>query len=108
MGKSANTELLEDELKALVRAGGYGSEREAVGHAVEVLLAANPSLRVSTAVELYRQGRVTLARAAEIAGQEWEEFRGRLAEKQVPLEMDASAEDIQASVDVIHRLRQAQ
>jgi hypothetical protein len=56
-------ELLEDELKAVVQAGKYRSQEEAVGHALEVLLVANSPLRLNTAVELYRRNRVTLSRA---------------------------------------------
>ena len=61
-------DLLEDEINAVTRVGNYGSQAEAIGHALEILLVANPRLRVDTAMELYRQGRVTLTRAAEIAG----------------------------------------
>jgi hypothetical protein len=57
-------ELLEDEIRAVVRAGNYRSKEEAIGHALEVLLAANPHLQLNAAVELYRQGKVTLSRAA--------------------------------------------
>ena len=50
-----NLELLEDELQAVTQAGAYKSKEEAIGHALEVLLAANPPLRVKTAIELYRR-----------------------------------------------------
>jgi hypothetical protein len=53
MSKIVSLELFEDELRAVVRVGGYKSKK-AVGHALEVLLTANPDLRIRTAVELYR------------------------------------------------------
>jgi hypothetical protein len=59
---------LEDELGAVVQAGDYQSQEEAIRHALAVLLAAKPSLRINTAVELYSRKKVTLTRAAEIAG----------------------------------------
>jgi predicted HTH domain antitoxin len=68
-------DLLEDELNAVTQAGNYGSQAEAINHALEILLVANPRLRVDTAMELYLQGRVTLMRAAEIAGLELEAFK---------------------------------
>ena len=40
-------------MKAVMQAGNYESKEEAIGHALEVLLVANPQLRVDTAVELY-------------------------------------------------------
>ena len=105
MGNIISMELLEDELQAVVQAGGYGSEKEAVGHALEVLLAANQSLRIRTAVEIYQQGKVTLSRAAEIAGLEWEDFQAQLAEKGVPLQVDELPEEVEAGAALIHRLR---
>ena len=98
-------ELLEDEIKAVVRAGNYRSKEEAVGHALEVLLAANPRLRMDTAVELYRQTKGTLSRAAEIAGLELEAFKERLAEKGVPIPVDEPSQEIRAGADLVGHLR---
>jgi predicted HTH domain antitoxin len=108
MSNIVHRELLEEELKAVVRAGGYRSKREAVRHALEVLLAANPDLRIRTAVELYRHGKVTLARGAEVAGLELEAFKEKLAAEEIPLLVDESPEEVQAGADLIHRLRRAQ
>lgn len=105
MPNIVSPELLHDELKAVVQAGGYPSEEEAIRHALEVLLAANDSLRVSTAIELYRQGKVTLSRAAEIAQLELELFKEKLAEKNVPLPIDETPEDLQAGTDFIGQRR---
>jgi len=98
-------EVLEDEIKAVVRAGNYRSKEEAVGHALEVLLAANPDLRMNTAIELYRQTKVTLSRAAEIAGLELETFKERLAEKDVPIPVDEPSEEIRAGAELVRHLR---
>ena len=43
-----------------------------------MLLAANPTLRLVVAVELYGTGEVTLARASEIGGVSMETFKGNL------------------------------
>ena len=105
MANIVSPELLEDELKAVVQAGGYRSKEDAVRHALEVLLTANDGLRVSTAVELYRQGKVTLARAAEIAQLELESFKEKLAEENVAITIDEAPVDIRAGADLIERLR---
>ena len=99
-------ELLEDELGAVVRAGEYKSREEAIGHALEVLLAANPYLRINTAVELYRQRKVTLTRATEIAGLELETFKEHLIKHEVLIPTDESVEEISAGASLIHQLRQ--
>ena len=107
MAPIISLELLEDELKAVVQAGAYTSKEEVIGHALEVLLAAHAPLRIKTAVELYRQGTVTMARAAEIAGLELEAFKDQLATHQVPIPADETPEEIQAGAEQIRRLRES-
>ncbi len=107
MANIVSPELLEDELQAVVRAGGYRSEEEAVRHALEVLLAANPHLRIQTAIELYRWGKVTLSRAAEIAQLELETFKEQLAEKDLPIGVDEEPNEVHIGADLIHHLRRA-
>jgi predicted HTH domain antitoxin len=101
-----SSDLLEDELKAVMQAGNYGSKEEAIGHALKVLLVANPRLRIDTAVELYRRNRVTLMRATEIAGLEMETFKQQLAEQHVLIAVDEPADEIHVGVNLIHRLCQ--
>jgi predicted HTH domain antitoxin len=57
-------------------------------------------------VELYRQSKVTLSRAAEIAGLEVETFKERLAEQGVPIPVDELPEEVRAGAELIHRLRE--
>jgi predicted HTH domain antitoxin len=107
MANIIDLELLEDELRAVVHAGDYQSKEEAIRHALEVLLAANPSLRTSTAVELYSRQKVTLTRAAEIAGLELETFKERLAECGVSRDIDEPPAEVLAGADLIRRRRTA-
>ena len=102
-----NPELLEDELQAVTRAGGYKSKEAAMEHALAVLLAANPPLRVETAVELYRQKKVTLSRAAEIAGLEWEAFKEKLSARGIETTVEEAPDEVQAGATLIRRLRDA-
>ena len=107
MASIISVELLEDELKAVVQAGAYTSTEEAISHALEVLLAAHTPLRINTAVELYRQGTVTLCRAAEVARLELEAFKDQLATHHVPIQADETPEEIHAGTALIRRLREA-
>lgn len=106
MANIVSPDLLEDELKAVVQAGDYKSKEEAIGHALEVLLAANPYLRLNTAMELYCRSKVTLSRAAEIAGLELETFKEHLAKQDVPIPVDELPEEMRAGAELIHRLRE--
>lgn len=102
-----SVELLEDELSAVVQAGDYTSKEAVIIHALEVLLAAHPSLCINTAVELYRRDKVTLARAAEIAGLEFEAFKEQLARHNASVQVDTSPTEVRTGAEVIRRLREA-
>ena len=58
-------------------------------------------------MELYRQGTVTVARAAEVAGLELEAFKDQLAAHKVSVPTDEMPEEIQAGAEQIRRLREA-
>lgn len=96
-----DSERLDEELEAIVRAGAYTSKNEAVRHALEVLLIANPQLRLKTAIELYRAGQVTLARGAEIAGVGIEAFKESLIEAGVERVIEAEPGEIRTGAQAI-------
>jgi len=59
---------LERKVKALVKGGIYSSEIEVIKDAIKSLFREKADLNVSAAIELYREGQVSLGKAAEIAG----------------------------------------
>ena len=100
-------DLIDKELKALVKVGGYRSEQALVGHALEVLLAANPTLRLVVAVELYGTGEVTLARASEIGGVSMETFKGNFHKEGMARSLDFSNEEVVAGAGRIDQYRKS-
>jgi predicted HTH domain antitoxin len=105
MSKIVYDSLLESELAAIVKAGKYRSEKEAIRHALEVLLVSNSQLRLDTAVELYREKKVTLSRAAEIAELSFGKFKEELAERSISITVDSSPEEILEGAPLIKKLR---
>ena len=73
--------IQELEVNALVKAGIFRSKTEVVKEALRLLFATRPQLSVEAAVQLYREGEVTLGRAAEIAGITRWEFETLLADR---------------------------
>jgi len=69
----------ESELEALVKAGIFQSKTEVVNEALRLLFASRPELRFEAAIQLFKDGEVTLGRAAEIAGVTRWEFEDILA-----------------------------
>ena len=69
----------ELELDALVKAGIFQSKAEAVDEAVRLLFATRPELMSEAAIQLFKDGQITLGRAAEIVGVTRWEFEDILA-----------------------------
>ncbi len=100
-------DLIDKELKAILRAGGYTSEKAVVGHALELLLTANPALRLDVAIELFHNAEITLARASEISGVGAETFKAHLHKRGIERIVDVSPEDVASGVDNITRFRES-
>lgn len=96
-----DSERLEEDLEAIVRAGAYASRDEVVRHALEVLLLANPQLRLKTAIELYRDDKVTLSRAVEIAGVDYETFKESLTAAGVERVIEAEPDEVRLGTQAL-------
>lgn len=84
------------ELEALVRAGIFATREQGVQEAVRALFTTRPQLRIEAAVQLYKEGHVTLGQAAEMAGLSRWEFRDLLVDRGVKVEVeDPSAEEME-------------
>jgi predicted HTH domain antitoxin len=69
------------ELAALIKAGVFRSKGEAIEEALRLLLATRPQLRLEAAIQLFKDGEVTLGRAAEMAGLTRWEFEAIIADR---------------------------
>jgi predicted HTH domain antitoxin len=98
-------EMLDDNLTALIEAGGYDSERELLRDALEALIDANPELRLEMAITLWRQNKITLGRAVEIAQSDRESFKDELAARGLNVVIDVDKEDILRGEELIRQLR---
>lgn len=95
---------IEKEIEALIRAGYYSSKSEAVKDAFRTLLDTKPALKLASAIELYKAGEVSLARAAEIAGMNIEDFKHVLSDRGVKRILKPDT-DIDKKVDEIMEWR---
>jgi len=98
--------IIEKEIRALVKYGYYGSIDEVVKDAFRTLLNARPDLRTAAAIELYKEGEVSLGKAAEIAGVTTIEFKDILADRGIRREVSSrSVEELKKGVELIKRLK---
>ena len=91
----------EKEIDSLVRIKSYGSRDAVISDAIRALLVLKPGLKVEVALDLYKNGEISLWRAAEMAGLCLEEFKELLASRSIRIEVGISNEDS------LERLRKA-
>ncbi len=95
------------ELAAVVRAGCFASEADAMREAVQVLFAVKPQLRVEAAIRRYLDDEITLGRAAELAGMTRWRLREVLAQRGIRIEIEGrSAEEIDKAVARLRKRRE--
>jgi predicted HTH domain antitoxin len=95
-----------DRLDVLVERGIYRDREALVRDAMRALLRSKPELRRYLAVELYRQGKVSLARAAEISGVDIESFKEVLREAGISRTIPPVGKALRDEVDLLMRVRQ--
>ena len=91
----------EKEIDSLIRIKSYGSRDAVISDAVRALLVLKPGLKIEVALDLYKNGEISLWRAAEIAGLCLEEFKELLASRSILIEVGTSNEES------LERLRKA-
>ncbi len=99
--------VVEKEIKALIRYGYYSSIDEVAKDAFRTLLYVKPDLRVSAAIELYKEGEISLNKAAEMIGVSTIEFKDILANRGISRVVGArSREELRHGVEMIKKLRE--
>lgn len=92
----------ELQLNALLKAGIFRSRREATEEALRMLFVVRPQLKVEAAIQLFRDGEVTLGRAAEIAGLTRWELEMILADRGIVRVVECdSAENLERQVQTL-------
>lgn len=83
----------EEEINSLIRTKSYASKDEVISDALRALLILKPELKTEIAVDLYKTGRVSLWKAADIAGMSLEEFKELLTSRSIKIEVGGSIEE---------------
>jgi predicted HTH domain antitoxin len=97
---------IEMEMRALVRDGHYVNINEAVKDAFRTLLNVRPELKTSAVIELYKEGEISIGKAAEMVGVSTIEFKDILANKGIRRKVGSrSREELEEGVELIKRLR---
>ena len=71
----------------------FRDREHAIKEAMRTLFTVRPQLRTEAAIELFRSGEISLLRAAEIAGLDFESFRAMLRDRAIPWEVETDKSD---------------
>ncbi len=74
-------ELMDNEINALVESGEYSSKSDVIRDAFRTFMRKNHEKKIRVAIELYKEEKVSLMRAAEIAEMDSESFKEELKDR---------------------------
>ncbi|MGM0510840.1 MAG: UPF0175 family protein [Thermoplasmatota archaeon] len=83
-------ELMNNEIDALVKTGEYSSKSDVIRDAFRTFLRKNHQKKLRIAIELYREEKVSLMRAAEIAEIDSESFKQELKDRGITVKTYSS------------------
>lgn len=96
---------MTEELDALISAGYYDNKSEVMREAFRLFLAKKTELRIAIALELYKKGKATISRVAEIAGMPYEDVKSLLiAEGLLKRGIDGDASGLAKRARKLHEL----
>jgi predicted HTH domain antitoxin len=99
---TADINVLKEGMKGLIRAGYYRNREALLEDAFRTMIEVKPSVKMEMAAELYKSEKVSLSRAAEIAGTSIEGFKGFLELKGIIRIVSAPNEErLQKGVDFL-------
>lgn len=86
-------ETMKDEIDVLVKSGEYSSRSDVMRDAFRTFLRKNPEKRTRITVELYKDGKVSLMRAAELAEMDLESYKEELKERGITVKTRKGSEE---------------
>lgn len=94
--------LIKEYTRTLIKANCYKNEEELLEDALRIMLDVKPELKTEIGIELYKEGKISLSKAAEIAGTSLEGIKDILKHKGIKMVVETpSDEEIDRGVDLI-------
>ena len=98
-------ELMKKEIEALVKSGYYSSKSDVVKDALRNFLETKPRLRLSASVELYKEKKLSLGKAAEVAGVNIIEFKELLKSREFVRKIKATKKEMKRADELMKKMR---
>lgn len=98
-------DLMRKEIEALVKSGYYSSKSDVVKDALRNFLETKSNLRLSAAVELYKDKKLSLGKAAELAGVNIVEFKNLLTSREFVRKIKATKEEMEKADELMGKMK---
>ena len=98
-------EVMSSEISALVRAGFYSSKSDVAKDALRCLFENKPKLKISAAVEMYKEGDISIGRAAEIAEVSTSDFKELLVERGLKRSINSPRKRVNKGIEILKKAR---
>lgn len=92
-------ETMRDEIDVLVDSREYSSRSDVMRDAFRTFLRKSPEKRIRITVELYKNGKVSLMRAAELAEMGLETYKEELEERGITVETREGGKEEREAVE---------
>ncbi len=74
---------INEEIDAIIHAGYYDNRSELIRDALRLFFTQKKEIRLAAAIELYREYKITISRAAEIAGIPFDNMKSILEDEEL-------------------------
>jgi len=96
---------MKEMVEAVIRSGVYADENELYGEAIRALFEVRTELKTIAAVELYREGKVSLGKAAEIAGVNIVQFKEILSQRGITRWVGAGVNELEKKMEELKKAK---
>ena len=98
-------ELFKKEIESIPKTGYYDNKSEFIRDAIRTLLSSRKELRIGVAVEMYKTGDISISKASEIAGINFEEMKKILFDRNIPLERGEDTKIVEKKAKELLKMR---
>ena len=98
-------EVMSEKIAALVKAGFYTSKSDVAKEALRYLFEQKPNLKISAAIEMYKEGKASIGRAAEVAEMSTPDFIDAMAERGIKRISPYNKKRMQKGIVVLKKVR---
>lgn len=96
--------ILDEQVRALVKSGYYSNKGEVMRFAIRNLFQTRGELRMLASINLYKEGKISLGKAAELAGMNIIVFKEALGERGIIREIGESEEELRKRTKKLKQL----